>query len=150
MKCHTHKHDKRVTVAILLQPEKIADQSYYLSSNIPHFDWKCNMEEEAELNVMSLSEFSEYCSKQVSPSYIYSTENQQDGLLASVSMVLRFDSVIINLKPNRICFLNGESKICFNGVKEIQMLNNNPMIGVFFRIICCCGATEYTHTMILD
>jgi len=108
------------------------------------------MEEEAELNVMSLSEFSEYCSKQVSPSYIYSTENQGDGFTPSASMVMRFNKVIINLKPNRICFISDESNLIFDGVKEVQMLNNNPAIGKFFRIICSCGATEYTHTMILD
>lgn len=102
------------------------------------------------MKVLSVSEFSEYCSKQVSPSYIYSTENQQDGLSASASMVLRFDSVIINLKPSRICFLNKESRLSFDGVKEVQMLNNNPVIGIFFRIVCGCGGTKTTYTMIQD
>lgn len=30
------------------------------------------------------------------------------------------------------------------------MLNNNPVIGIFFRIVCGCGGTKTTYTMIQD
>lgn len=102
------------------------------------------------MKVLSVSEFDECCRKQVSPIYIFSNKNQHSECIPATHTVLRFTSVVTSLQPNRVCFMNQESKICFEGVKEIKMHDNDPAIGKIFEIVCACGATENSYTMLLD
>lgn len=103
-----------------------------------------------EVRELSVSEFSEYCSKQVSPCYIFSTNNQRPGYCDSASMVLRFDSVVTSLKPNRVCFLGQSGNLAFNGVTDVEIDDETPSIGKFFKINCRCGATKNSYFVLQD
>ena len=102
------------------------------------------------MRILSVSEFSKYCSD-VSPAcYIYATDNQDDKYSHTMRMTLRFPKVIINLKPDRICFVNELDKLSFESVKEIHMFDDKPSIGTVFNIVCMECGNDVAYTFIAD
>lgn len=102
------------------------------------------------MKVLSVSEFSKYCADNQPDCYIYATDNQRERFSPSIKAVLRFKNVIINLKPDRICFRNELDKLCFECVKEVQILDDRPSIGTIFNIVCAEPGTDVTYTLIAD
>ena len=102
------------------------------------------------MKVLSVSEFAEFCKKKQPSCYIYATQNQQDSQRNCLRVVLRFQTVIINLKPDRICFLNELDKLSFECVKEVHMFDDRPSIGTIFSIVCTECGDDVEYTFIAD
>lgn len=102
------------------------------------------------MRILSVSEFSKYCNDVSPVCYIYATDNQSDKYSHTMKMTLRFSKVIINLKPDRICFMNELDKLFFECVKEVHMFDDKPSIGTVFSIICMDGGNEVAYTFIAD
>lgn len=102
------------------------------------------------MRVISVSEFSRFCKTSSTECYVYSTDNQKDCYSPSMKITMRFPEVIINLKPNRICFKSGADMLCFEGVKEVQMFDDKPSIGIVFNIVCADMGKEVLYTLIAD
>lgn len=100
---------------------------------------------------ISVSEFSRYCREKNPSCYIYLTDNQSDECYSpTMKATMRFSDVIINLKPDRICFSNVCDKLSFERVKEVQMFDDKPSFGTVFNIVCANGKSVSTYTMIAD
>lgn len=83
---------------------------------------------------LSVSEFAEFCIAKKPSSYIYATSNQQDAQENYIRMNLIFHTVIINLKPDRICFANEHDRMSVEMVKYVQVYEEKPCVGTVFRI----------------
>lgn len=99
---------------------------------------------------ISVSEFSRFCREKKPSCYIYLTDNQNESYSPTMKMAMRFDDVIINLKPDRICFSNACDKLSFERVKEIQMFDDKKGFGIVFNIVCLDGKSPVEYTMIAD
>ena len=102
------------------------------------------------MRILSVSEFSKYCSDVSPVCYIYATDNQGDKYSHTMKMTLRFSRVIINLKPDRICFMNELDKLSFECVKEVRMFDDKPSIGTVFSIVCKECGNDVAYTFIAD
>lgn len=102
------------------------------------------------MKVLSVSEFAEFCKKKQPSCYIYATQNQQDSQCGCVRLVLRFNNVIINLKPDRICFMNEHDKLNVERVKCVQMFNDIPCVGIVFKIHSEGTKGDVVSTWIMD
>lgn len=67
-----------------------------------------------------------------------------------MKITARFPEIKINLKPNRICLKSDACVICFEGVKEVQMFDDKPSIGILFNIVCSNGEEDVAYTLIAD
>ena len=86
------------------------------------------------MKVLSVSEFADFCKKKSPSCYIYATQNQQDSQCDNLRVVLKFPSVIINLKPDRICFANENDKLSVERVKFVKIYDDKPCVGTVFKI----------------
>lgn len=98
----------------------------------------------------SVSEFADFCKKKSPSCYIYATQNQQDSQYDSLRMILRFQSVIINLKPDRICFVNENDKLSVEGVKYVRVYEDKPCVGTVFKIYSEGRNGDKVSTWIMD
>ena len=99
---------------------------------------------------ISVSEFSRFCKEKNPSCYIYHTDNQDEGYSSTMKLALRFDDVIISLKPDRICFANGHDKLSFERVREVQLFDDRPGFGIIFNIVCSDDGVLTPYTMIAD
>ncbi len=102
------------------------------------------------MRILSVSEFSRYCDDVNPMCYIYATDNQGKKYSHTMKLNLRFTKIIINLKPDRICFLNELDKLSFECVKEVHMFDDRPSIGTIFSIVCTECGDDVEYTFIAD
>lgn len=102
------------------------------------------------MKILSVSEFAEFCKKKEPSCYIYSTQNQQNCQCDCLRMVLRFHTVIIGLKPDRISFANEHDKLNVEMVRYVQVYEEKPCVGTVFKI-CSVGTDgEVVSTWLMD
>lgn len=97
------------------------------------------------MRVLSLSEFAEFCMRRGCSCYIYSTQNQPAAEHDMLRCTLRFHSIIINLKPDRICFRNDYDSLNIEQVKDVVVYDERPCIGTIFKVRA--GDSVYTWLM---
>ena len=102
------------------------------------------------MKVLSVSEFAEFCKKKQPSCYIYATQNQQDSQCDCLRMVLRFQTVIINLKPDRICFVNEHDKLNVERVRCVQIYEEKPCVGTVFKIHSAGTDGDVVSTWLMD
>lgn len=95
---------------------------------------------------LSVSEFASFCKERNPSCFIYATENQSSA--QNPRMVLRFDSIIINLKPDRICFKNECDKMNIERVKFVRVYDDKPCVGTVLKIHC--EGTDTDITLLMD
>ena len=82
--------------------------------------------------------------------YLYNSQNQPEDIAYSpVLLLAKYDSMIVSVFTNRICFTNGNNKLCFSGIKEIQ-IDDTSGIGVFLYITCKMKGKSLTYCIIAD
>lgn len=97
------------------------------------------------MRFLSLSEFAEFCACRGRSCYIYSTQNQPDAEHDMLRFTMRFNSIIINLKPDRICFKNDCDSLNIEQVKDVVVYDDRPCIGTIFKVRA--GDSVYTWLM---
>lgn len=102
------------------------------------------------MKVLSLSEFADFCYEKKPSCYIYATQNQLNAPQDYLRMVLRFPTVIINLKPDRICFVNEHDKLSVESVKCVQVYEDRPCVGTIFKIHSGGKDGESVTTWLMD
>jgi hypothetical protein len=65
-------------------------------------------------------------------------------------MVLRFQTVIINLKPDRICFVNEHDKLNVERVSYVQIYEEKPCVGTVFKIRSAGTDGDVVSTWLMD
>ncbi len=82
--------------------------------------------------------------------FLYNSKNQQEEVAFSpVLLLAKYDSMIVSVFTNRICFTSGNNKLCFSGIKEIQ-IDDTSGIGVFLYITCKMKGKLLTYCIIAD
>lgn len=83
---------------------------------------------------MSVREFEEYCSG-LQAQFVFDSKNQNAMKNDYARIISRYDTAIISIVPNRLCFKQGNNMICFENVSYIDSEEHNG-IGTFLTIHC--------------
>ncbi len=99
---------------------------------------------------LTVGEFQELCKKIRARTYIFNSGNQSNGEMwpRHVDIEVRFTTMFIPSRENRICFMSDSDHICFNKVQYVDFdedLDGN-LVGFYFDIVCEDG----TFTMLAD
>lgn len=103
------------------------------------------------MRVLSVAEFGRYCKESGVNWYLFSTSNQEQYWYP-IGMALRFSSMYVGLKPNRICLLNdSRNLIRFERVREVRVNENAPGVRFKFDVVCLDeGDNEVSYTVLAE
>lgn len=104
------------------------------------------------MRILSMTEFNDFC-KSMSFTYIYDTENQQNGDLEDVKIVQRYNRVVCMWNPNRIMFESDQGSFCINRIKRITLREMKYIRS--YTLSITCGAQndsneDSCHTFVID
>lgn len=85
---------------------------------------------------LSLTGFKFMCEQLAPVEFVFDTCNQDSNIISDIKMVSKYTSVIVTLKPDRICFKNEFGILCFSRVKNVLYHDDLAGIGYVFEIIC--------------
>lgn len=80
--------------------------------------------------------------------FLFSTEKQQSEKISCGSLYLlsKFKSMIVSTFTNRICFVEGDNKLCFSGIRKIQIEDAGD--SVLFCITCRMFGKDVTYRIV--
>lgn len=105
---------------------------------------------------MSLTEFKKYCSQLSPKQFLFSSEYQPDNSPIGIELTFEQSYTIVSvfLAPNAIAFRNNKkSQLVFEGVKYVNIAENEGKKGVRCEVICdnahapCC---ETTYVIVMN
>lgn len=101
---------------------------------------------------VSVRELKEYCERNKPRQVTYYSENQ-DRYRGSDPCKLRlhFQTMLICENPDRICLKSGESSVCIDRVRFIEIDTETTVLGAIFTVYCGGSGTkakEITYKLI--
>lgn len=99
---------------------------------------------------LSVSEFADFCKEKNPSCYILSSVNQEQLQHSGIYAVFRFHKIIINLNPDRICFVNEHDKLNIEHVKSVKIYDDKPCVGTVFKIYCDNAGAQSVLTLVMD
>lgn len=85
---------------------------------------------------LTLTGFIRTCDRLSLEKFIFDTDNQTDGGINDLKMMLFFSKVIVSLAPNCICFQGDGGVLRLDRVKSIQYDEGSDIPDLIFRIVC--------------
>lgn len=108
------------------------------------------MKKMKNLSNLSIRDFKEMCNGLSLQRFIFCSDNQSwSEVENTVKVKMTFSIMLIAFNPNTICFKNNDNFLCFDKVKNIELRNEESMLGTVFTIVCgdidtSCNDTSYT------
>lgn len=96
---------------------------------------------------MSVGELKRYYEGRSLRRILFCTENQSwDKVESPLKANLAFTSMLMACNPNVICLKNGDSTLCFERVKSVQVDADGSPLGTVLDIICGDNSSKENDT----
>lgn len=100
---------------------------------------------------ISMLMFRRMCEDAAPVEFSFCMSNQGAQAMRSLEMTSVYPEMSMMFNPNRICFRNEASTICFNRVKDIHYYDESQAFGMVFGIVCGNGSGgEVVYRIIVD
>lgn len=110
------------------------------------------------MEILSLTQFKNYCEKHTDIHYIYDTRNSLVKSGASTQFISKhgtvsfsgyYSSAIVLMNPNRICLKNPHNTVVFNNIEQIT-IDHDYIQGISDVFSITCKNDDTRHIIIAD